>query len=377
MATHGDYISVVFDLGSQNTKAGFAGESFPRCMIPTTLGRLRRRGLSDGFPDVTFGDEAIKMRGVSHLNWPVDEGFIKDWDEVEKLWHHIFYRKLHVPPEEARVMYVTHPLASKRYKEKITEIMFECFMVRNIYLGPSPALVLHASGRTSGIVWENGYSCSYIAPVFEGFPLKNATITSQINGKTLTDCLQKLMIKVGYCFTTPMEKELLESIKVQLCYVAREYGEEVVSYSASEKNKIKFDLPDGQHVLIGEERFKCPELLFQPHLLKLQCPSIVDDICTSIKKCDLEYKPLFYNNIVLSGGSTLFKGLSDRLALELNKQVKDLPGVETNVDAMSSRHLAAWAGGSILASMDSLNGFWMTKEEYEDDGADRIHCKFF
>ncbi|CAK1588122.1 unnamed protein product [Parnassius mnemosyne] len=373
MATHENCVSVVFDLGSQNTKAGFAGESFPRCMIPTTLGRFRRSGLSDGFPDVTLGEEAIKMRGVNHLDWPVDKGFIKDWDDVEKLWHHIFYRKLHVPPEEARVMYVIHPLTSKRDKEKITEIMFESFMVRNIYLGLSPALVLHASGRTSGVVWENGYSCSYVAPVFEGFPIKNATITSQINGKTLTECLQNLMNKVGYSFTTPTEIELLESIKAQLCYVAREYDEEVVS----ENNKIKFDLPDGQHVLIGEERFKCPELLFQPHLLKLQCPSIVDDICTSIKKCDLEYKSLFYNNIVLSGGSSLLKGLSDRLTIELNKQVKDLPDVETNVDAMSSRHLAAWAGGSILASMDSLNGFWMTKDEYEDDGADRVHCKFF
>lgn len=97
----------------------------------------------------------------------------------------------------------------------MAEILFESFAIESLYIAKSPALVLHASGRTSGIVWENGYSCSYAAPVFEGFPLKYATVTSPISGKMLTERLQSLFFKTGYSFTTPFELDVLDQIKVR------------------------------------------------------------------------------------------------------------------------------------------------------------------
>lgn len=121
----------------------------------------------------------------------------------------------------------------------------------------------------------------------------------------------------------------------------------------------------------------CPELLFQPHLQGSNGASIVDDICSSISKCDMDYKALFYANVVVSGGSSLFKGLPERLGIELSRRVNDQPGIEARVEAIPSRHYAAWMGGSILASLNSTQGFWMTNAEYKDDGADRVHYKFF
>lgn len=73
----------------------------------------------------------------------------------------------------------------------------------------------------------------------------------------------------------------------------------------------KFVLPDGQSILLGEPRFACPEVMFQPALEDLKCPSIVDVICQTIEKCDFDYKLDFYGNIVMSGGSSMFRGNND------------------------------------------------------------------
>lgn len=96
----------------------------------------------------------------------------------------------------------------------MAEILFESFAIQSLSLMKTPSLVLHASGRTSGVVWENGFSSSYVAPVYEGFPLKHTTICSPVTGEALTDRLYKLMTVLGYSFTTPMEKDLLDKIKV-------------------------------------------------------------------------------------------------------------------------------------------------------------------
>ncbi|XP_039763867.1 actin-2-like [Pararge aegeria] len=330
-----DIVTVVIDAGSQTTKAGFAGESFPRCVIPTTVGRFRQDGLLDCVPDVYFGHEAMLKRGISKLSWPINNGMVTNWDEMEKLLHHIFYRELHVAPEESQILVAMHPLIGKSDKERIAEILFESFAINSLHLATSSALVLHASGRTSGVVWENGYSCSYASPVFEGFPLKHATVCSNIAGDFLTTRLQQMLDAVGYSFTTHVERDILENIKADLCYVAIDYEEELKKTS---RDTIKFNLPDGQHILVGKERFECPEVMFQPSLQGLSCPNIVDAICSSIKKCDIDYKALFFDNVVISGGSSMFKGLPERLSVELSRRVSELPGIRANVDAMPTRH---------------------------------------
>ncbi|XP_059055391.1 uncharacterized protein LOC131849347 [Achroia grisella] len=370
-----DDIGVVIDAGSQYTKAGFSADTFPRCVVPTVVGRFRRAGLLDGIPTIYCGADAVRNRGISHLTWPVRDGLIQDWDEMEKLWHYVFYKHLHVPPDEARIMHAVHPLMERKDKEKMAEILFETFAISGLYLAKSPALVLHASGKTSGVVWENGYSCSYAAPVFEGFPLNYSTITSQLSGEALTARLQTLMAANGYSFTTAIERELLNQIKVDVCYISQDYAAEIKS--SSSENKVRYDLPDGQHVLLGDERFQCPEVMFQPALAGLNCQSVTDTICSSITKCDEDYRTLFYNNIVISGGSSKFPGLSKRLLAELTLKPKTLAKVNVNVDGIPNRQYATWVGGSLLASLGSMKGFWLTSEEYEDAGSDRVSYKFF
>ncbi|XP_050684217.1 uncharacterized protein LOC126979068 [Leptidea sinapis] len=372
-----DKIGVVIDTGSQNSKVGFAGESSPRCVFPTTVARFRQQGILDALPEVYFGKEAIKRRGISTLTWPIQNGMICDWDEMEKLWHHIFYTEMHVAPENAGAVIAIHPLTGKSDKERIAEVLFETFLLQDLYLALSPALVLHASGRTSGVVWENGASCSYSISVFEGFPLRHSTVNSVINGNMLREHLQRLFTKVGYSFSTPLELDILDKIKKEVCYVARDYDIECAQSNSSGENKTSYALPDGQTILIRDERYQCPELLFKPHLYGYNCSNIVDNIRLTISRSELDYKTLFYNNIVLSGGSSMFKGISDRLLLELMKRGSDSVEMKPNVDALNFRDIAPWVGGSILANLSSYQNFWMTRQDYESDGVDRVNYKFF
>lgn len=95
--------------------------------------------------------------------------------------------------------------------------MFESFNVKALYMANSAALALHATGRTTGLVWEGGAGCSHVVPVFEGFPLSHAIIPSILTGEKLTDILQSLLASKGYSFTTPVDMELLNNIKVSVC----------------------------------------------------------------------------------------------------------------------------------------------------------------
>lgn len=162
-----------------------------------------------------------------------------------------------------------------------------------------------------------------------------------------------------------------------MCHVVGDYNSESILKERNKEN-IAYELPDGQQIFVPMTHcFRCPELLFKPSLLQFEYPNVVDVICSSISKCDIDYKNDFYNNIVISGGSSLFPGLRERLNVELKKRTIDVPDISTYVEAMPSRHIAPWAGGSIFASLSATKGLWMTRHEYEDAGVDRVNYKFY
>ncbi|KAI5640927.1 actin domain-containing protein [Phthorimaea operculella] len=375
-----DDLKLVIDAGSRFTKAGFAGDHFPRASFPTAVGRFRHQGCIDGFPDMFFGQEAIANRGTCNLTWPVEEGLIKNWDEMERIWFSIFYKSLLVPSEKCRVLHSVHPLVPQRDRERMAEIFFESFAVSGLNLVKSPILTLHASGRTTGLVYENGACSSFVTPVFEGYPLLHTMTTCDLTGEALTRRLAAMIAELGYSFTTSAEMALIDEMKIKLCYIARNYKEECENSAASDQTTVRFDLPDGQHVLLSDERFKCTEVLFQPSLAGLACPSVAEYIMQSIQKCDIDIRHKMYENIVISGGSTQFPGFGTRLVYELTSLMKAKKldfSKKVKLDELPTRQTVTWVGGSMLASLDHMKGFWMTKDEYDDIGPDRVNYKFY
>merc|ERR1712087_611925 len=124
-----------------------------------------------------------------------------------------------------------------------------------------------------------------------------------------------------------------------------------------------YELPDGQVITIGAERFRACEPLFQPSLIGKESSGIHQLTYDSIQKCDVDIRRDLYTNTVLSGGSTMFPNIDKRL----NKEMAAPP----------ERKYSVWIGGSILSSLSTFQEMWITKDEYDESGPQIVPRKCF
>ena len=366
---------LVIDNGTGLSKNGYAGEDQPRTVFPTMLGHPRYDGI---MPDVDHyvreyyvGEEAMNLRGVLKLNYPIEHGTVNDWDAMEKIWHYTFHNDLRVNPKEHPVLLTEAPMNPQSNKQKMAEILFETFDVPAFYVSMQAVLSLYASGRTTGTVIDAGDGVIHIVPIYEGFSVSHAIRRIDLAGRDITKYMQTLLRFRGHNFTTSAELEIVRDIKERMCYVALEPEKELHLAEKHQGMEKQYILPDGNPITVGSERFLAPEALFNPPLIGRETLALHDAVFESVQDCDIDLRKDLFQNIVLSGGSTMFPGLKERLHKELDELVPE--NVEIRIVAPPERRYSVWIGGSILSSLKSFQRLWLSKKEYQEIGPDAVN----
>lgn len=370
---------VIIDLGSAYIKAGFAGEDAPRVVFPNIVGRPKNKGIMVGSEtkDYYVGTQAEEKRGILTLSYPIGHGIVEDWDDLEKVIEHCFTNELRVRCDEHPVLITEAPLNPKVNREKLTSILFDTFRVPGLYVANSAAVSLHSTGKLTGVVVDSGDGVTHVVPFFDGYALQHAILRSSLAGRDVTDYLVKLMSEHGYQMTTSAEREIVKNIKETLGYVALDIEEEKRAVSSGASKEAAYEMPDGQVLQVGGERFRATEILFNPALIGRDALGLAQLVHSAIMKCDVELQPELFQNIALAGGSTLFNGLAERLSKEVAHLAPPALAGKVKVIAIPERKYAAWIGGSILSSQADFAPRWITREEYDEHGPNIVHFKCF
>lgn len=351
-------VPMVLDNGSGTIRAGFAGDDLPKAYFPSYVGRPKHtRVLAGGLEgDLFIGPRAQELRGLLKVRYPLEHGIVTDWADMEKIWQYVYEQELKILPEDHPVLLTEPPLNPRSNREEAAQILFETFNIPALYVSIQAVLSLYASGRTTGLVLDCGDGVSHAVPVYEGFSIPNSIRRIDIAGRDVTENMQLQLRKAGHVFHTSAEKEIVRQMKEKTAYVALDPRKEEKELEQGiwkvEKKDIDYVLPDGHKIKLGAERFRAPEILFEPELIGSEYQGVHQMVVDAITRTDLDLRKNLYANIVLSGGTTLCKGFGDRLLHEIQRlAVKDM---RIKIFAPPERKYSTWIGGSILAGLSTF-----------------------
>ncbi|OHS98598.1 actin [Tritrichomonas foetus] len=360
--------TIILDNGTSTIKAGFSGENQPRVTVPMMVGKPKPGSNMVGIQSKEYfvGHEAVTKQNLLDIVHPVENGIITNWQYIEQLWQSIFYDDLHIIPEDYSVLLSEKPMNTPENREKTIQVLFETFNVRSFFTCQQAVLGLFSVGKTTGIVLDAGEGLQHVVPVYEGYSIPHAIIKSELSGALLTEYMGKLLGRR----VSDLPPACIRHIKEKLCYVPLDFQAEAQAAEQIASTR----LPTGEFFECGSERFKCPELLFDPSLGDFEFEGIHQSIFNSIMKCDIDIRKDLYKNVLLCGGSSMFRGFSERVEKEIIALAP--PSMKIRVFAPPERRNCVWLGGSVLGDRDFFSTTMaVSRKEYEESGAQIVHLK--
>lgn len=328
--------------------------------------------------EIMCGDEAAAVRHSLDIHYPIEEGIVKNWDDMEHLWNYTFFEKLGVDPRNHKILLTEPPQNPLSNRERLVQTMFEKYEFGAVNVSIQAMLTLYAQGLMTGVVVDTGDGVTHVVPVYDGFVPQNLIKRLDVAGRHITRYLIKLLLLRGYAFNRTADFETVRQIKEKLCYVAYDVEQERRLASDTTVLMENYTLPDGRVIKVGRERFEAPEALFSPHLVDCEKSGMADMVFEMIQEADIDCRAEYYKHIVLSGGSSMYPGLPTRLEKDIkNRYLNEiLHGNEERLkkfkirieDPPRRKHMV-FLGGSVLADiMKDRTEFWMTRQEYQEQG---------
>ena len=322
---------------------------------------------------------------------------------MERLWQRCIFDKLRCNPEDHYFLLTEPPLNTPENREYTAEIMFETFNVPGLYIAVQAVLALAASWtkksvseRTlTGTVVDSGDGVTHVIPVADGYVIGSCIKHIPLAGRDITNYIQQIMRDRKEPIPAEDSLEVARVVKEMHSYVCPDMVKEFSKYDSNPEKYIrKYEgIKKSTGVKwsceVGYERFLGPEIFFNPEVFSsdffVPLPDVVDD---AILKCPIDCRRGLYNNIVLSGGSTMFKDFGRRLQRDIKKNVDgrmeanrlkiEALGVrksavvsqpiDVNVVSHHMQRYAVWFGGSMLASTPEFYRVCHTKAQYEEEG---------
>ncbi|WKT49167.1 Actin family [Fusarium oxysporum f. sp. vasinfectum] len=386
--------AVVMDNGTGFSKLGFAGNDSPSFVFPTAIatkgptggaggsgagagGHLSgKRGTED--LDFFIGDEAIAASGGPGygLHYPIRHGQIENWDHMERFWSNSIFKYLRVEPEDHYFLLTEPPLNPPENRENTAEIFFESFNCAGMYIAVQAVLALAASWTSSkvqdrsltGTVIDSGDGVTHVIPVAEGYVIGSSIKSIPIAGRDITYFVQSLLRDRG---EPDSSLKTAQEIKEEYCYVCPDIVKEFSKY---DRDRTRF----AQHVVSHPNGRQVTVDIYSSRLLT-PLPVVVDGV---IQQSPIDVRRGLYKNIVLSGGSTLYKDFGRRLQRDI-KQLVDARirasevrsggarsgGLDVSVITHKRQRHGPWFGGSpSLVKPLSSRSYCHTKAEYQEYG---------
>ncbi|KAJ4711614.1 Actin-related protein [Melia azedarach] len=361
--------AAVVDAGSKLLKAGPAiPDQAPSMVIPSQMKRM----VDDG---TASADNASLVEDVTVD--PIVRGFVRDWEAMEDLLHHVLYSGLGWEEGNEGQILFTDPLCTpKAVREQLVQLMFETFNISGFYASEQAVLSLYAVGRISGCTVDIGHGKIDIAPVIEGAVQHIASKRFEVGGIDLTNLLAKELGKSNPLVNLSISD--VEKLKEQYSCCA----EDELAYDKTQRScEIEqHTLPDGQVIRIGRERYTVGEALFQPSILGIETHGIVEQLVRTISTVSSENHRQLLENTVLCGATTSMPGFEDRFQKEAGLCSSAIRPTLVKPPEYMPENLtlySAWIGGAILAKVVFPQNQHITKADYDETGPSVVHRKCF
>lgn len=410
--------TLVFDFGSVTTRAGFAGDDTPRALYPSTLccagpsssGGLQAWGVVEHdahLPTETLA--AVQARDLVLPSGRRDEGVLNG------LLHHGLQRL-------GCASWAEHPLllseptgALAAERRRTAELVFEELGAPALCVVRAAELAAVAAARPTAVVLEAGADSSSAAVVIDGALAPRSLQTSPLGGTALAahfarsiepsigavepgctlrarchDSLTRVRtfdVQRAMCEASLRCSELTSAVKAQAAAQAASAGRKRGPPPPPPKEEpgVDYTLPDGRTVHITDaQRVAASETLFEEVAVGeagATSTPLQRLALNAIGSVDTELHKELLKNVVFTGGVASMPGLPERLDGELRDGavVSPLPSLVTHAHRIAvaigsphDRRHGAWLGGSILGSMASHQGLWMSRAEYDEHGATLI-----